>query len=476
MNRRQALKLSALAAGAFALSPGQLLANVANASFTKTQFGNDFLWGVATAAYQIEGAWNVDGKSPNIWDTFTHKKGNIKTGDNGNDACNFYYNYKEDIALLKSLNFKVFRFSLSWSRIMPYGTKHVNQRGIDFYNKVINECLKQGLQPWVTCYHWDLPQILEDQGGWTNRECVNWFAEYVNVCTRAFGDRVKNWMIFNEPLAFTALGYFIGMHAPGRFGIQPFLKATHNVTLCQAEGGRVARANVSGGNIGTTFSASAVDAKNDKKRHISAQQRIDAFLNRLFVEPALGMGYPKDEFGLLNKLEKHMQPGDDEKVKFDFDFLGLQNYFKTVARFSLFPPVMWANQLKAEKLVNGDKNRITEMHWPVTPEGIYEILMQFGKYNKPIIVTENGAAFKDAVKNGRVHDKQRVEFFKAYLSNVLKAKNQGVNIRGYFVWSFLDNFEWAEGYKPRFGIVHNNYITQQRTVKDSGLWWQNFLK
>lgn len=446
-------------------------------TFTKADFGKDFLWGVATAAAQIEGAWNVDGKSPTIWDTFCEKKGKIHNNETNKVACDFYHNYKEDIALMASLNLQVNRFSIAWSRVLPYGTKHVNQRGIDFYNKVIDETLENGMQPWITLYHWDLPQILEDKGGWINRDIVDWFSEYTDLCTRKFGDRVKDWMIFNEPMAFTGLGYLGGMHAPGKRGLKKFLKSVHYTTLCQAEGARIVRQNVPNANIGTTYSVTAVEPKNpDKAKHVKAAKKADALFNRLFVEPALGMGYPIEDLPIIKGIKKFIEPGDEEKMKFDFDFIGVQNYFRTVAKFSLWPPLMWANVVPGKKLVDNEEE-LTTMGWEVSPDGFYRVLKQFGKYNKPLIVTENGAAFEDKLNaDGTVNDPKRTQFFKDYLANMLQAKNDGVDIRGYFIWTFMDNFEWAEGYEPRFGVVYNDYETQTRYVKDSGKWWREFLK
>lgn len=477
MNRRDLIKLSALASAGLLLNPKSLIAQMATNTFRKADFGKDFLWGVASAAPQIEGAWNVDGKGATIWDTFCEKRGKIDNNEDNKIACDFYNKYEEDIDLIASLNFDVKRFSIAWSRLLPYGTKHINQRGIDFYDRVIDKTLESGMQPWVTLYHWDLPQILEDKGGWTNRDIVNWFGEYAALCGEKFGDRVKNWMVLNEPMAFTGLGYMSGDHAPGHKSFKKFMKAIHHTNLCQAEGGRMLRETVKDANIGTTFSVSAVEPKSDAKRHVNAARKADAFFNRLFVEPALGKGYPFEDLKFLQKgIEKNMLPGDEEKMKFDFDFLGLQNYFRTVARFSLWPPLFWTNIVDWKKLVD-DKDELTTMGWEVSPDGFYRILKQFKQYEKPIVVTENGAAFHDVLNaDGTINDARRVNFFKEYVGAMLKAKNEGVDLRGYLVWSFMDNFEWAEGYEPRFGIVYNDYTTQTRYLKDSAKWWRAFLK
>jgi len=481
MNRRDFVRLSSiLGAGALLPIPNDLSAMLlANPGFSKADFGPDFKWGVAAAAYQIEGAWNVDGKSPSVWDHFTqHKKHKIKNGDNGNIACDFYNRYDSDIALIKDMNFKIFRFSTAWTRILPDGYGKVNQKGLDFYHRVIDSCLKQGIEPWITLYHWDLPQILQRKGGWANRDVISWFSEYSNVVSKTYGDKVKNWMVLNEPMAFTALGYLIGMHAPGKIAPTKFLKAAHHTTMVQAEGGRIIRNNVPNANIGTTFSCSHVEPRSDSNGDKMAAHRMNSLLNRLYIEPLLGMGYPTDKFPFLKKIEKHIQPGDMEKLTFDFDFIGLQNYTRVVTKNVGLVPFVHANQVKPKKRGIQPEN-ITEMGWEVYPEGIHKIIKQFAAYKNmpPIIVTENGASFEDIVeKDNSVQDRRRVEFFKNYLSNVLKAKKEGVDLRGYFVWTFMDNFEWAEGYKPRFGLVHVDFSTQERRIKDSGKWFKEFLK
>lgn len=476
MNRRELLKQMAIGAAGLSISP-QLMATNSRFSFrdfSKTDFGADFKWGVATAAYQIEGAWNTDGKGESVWDRFTHKKGKIHNNENGDIACDFYHRYNDDIDLLKQINLNVFRFSISWSRIIPQGRGSVNQKGIDFYHRVIDACLERGIEPWITLYHWDLPQALEDKGGWANRDIIAHFSEYVYIVAKEYGTKVKHWMVFNEPMAFTGLGYLAGLHAPGKKNIGLFKKAVHHTVVCQAEGGRILREIVPDGEIGTTFSLSAIHPKTQQKKHVEAARRMDAMFNRLFIEPCLGLGYPSDAFPYLRTLDKIMLPGDEEKMKFDFDFHGVQNYFRIVSQFSLFPPMMWANQVKPKKLVN-DKSELTDMGWEVYPEGIYEVIAKVAAYKgvKKIIVTENGAAFPDVVIDGQVHDHQRIDFFNKYLNQVLRAKKEGMPVEGYFVWSLMDNFEWAEGFKPRFGLIHVDYNTQKRTIKDSGYWFRD---
>lgn len=441
----------------------------------KELFGNDFKWGVATAAFQIEGSHEADGKGLSIWDVFTAKKGRIKSGHHAIDACDFYNCYKDDVALIRELNIKNFRFSISWARIMPTGQYPVNQAGIDHYNRIIDFLLECGIEPWVTLYHWDLPHALELKGGWTNRESINWLTDYADVCARSFGDRVTNWMVMNEPSVFTGAGYFLGIHAPGRRGIYNYLKAVHHVTLATAAGGRVLRDLVPKGNIGTTFSCTYIEPASGSKRDVAAAKRVDTLLNRAFIEPILGMGYPQEDLPVVRRMNAYMQPGDLEAMAFDFDFIGLQCYTREVVKASFFTPYMGARLISAKK--RGIKI-LTEMGWEVYPESIYHLLKKFSEYKdiRKILITENGAAFPDIVKDEQVNDTLRTKYIQDHLAQLLRAKEEGVNVQGYFVWSLTDNFEWAEGYHARFGLIHVDFETQKRTIKQSGLWFKKFLE
>jgi len=440
----------------------------------KQLFGNDFHWGVSTAAFQIEGSCAVDGRGASVWDVFSNRKGNIRDGHHARIACDFYNGYKTDIALLKKMNIPNFRFSISWSRILPEGTGIVNQKGIDFYNELIDHCLEQGIEPWPTLYHWDLPQTLEEKGGWTNREVISWFSEYVRVCALHFGDRIKHWMVMNEPMVFTGAGYFMGVHAPGRKGLKNFLPAVHHTVLSIAEGGRVLREICPDARIGTTFSCTHVTPFSPAKRDVEAASRADILFNRLFIEPLLGMGYPLKEIPVLKKLNKYFYPGDEDRMSFDFDFIGLQNYTREIIRYSLLTPYLHA------QLVRADKRNVpvTTMKWEVYPPAIYHVLKKFAAYKqiKEIYITENGAAFEDLVTGqGEVLDVLRLKYLQEHIAQVLKAKEEGVNVNGYFVWTLTDNFEWAEGYHPRFGLIYVDFKTQQRIIKSSGQWYADFL-
>jgi beta-glucosidase len=440
----------------------------------KSFFGDDFKWGVSTAAFQIEGACDTDGKGESIWDAFVAKKGKIRNGHVADIACDFYNNYKADIDLVKQLNIPNFRFSISWPRILPTGTDSINQAGIDYYNQVIDYCIAQGVEPWVTIYHWDLPQALELKGGWTNRNIIGWFTSYTAICAQHFGDRVKYWMIMNEPSVFSGAGYFFGIHAPGRTGLRNFLPAIHHIVLSMTAGAKKLRELLPGAEIGTTFSCSHIEPRSGSKRDVKAANVADALVNRLFIEPVLGLGYPVNDIPVLKGLEKYYQPGDEQNMQFDFDFIGLQNYTREIVTYSFFTPYIQASLVKAI-----DRNvPTTAMGWEVYPPAIYHILKKFDAYPqiRKILVTENGAAFPDEVTEGKVDDTKRREYLQTHLQQVLEAKQEGCKVAGYFVWTLTDNFEWAEGYHPRFGLVYVDFGTQQRIIKSSGYWYADFLK
>jgi beta-glucosidase len=443
----------------------------------KSDFGKDFIWGTSTAAYQIEGAFNAHGKGLSIWDDFSNlKKGkSIKGKANGNIAANHYHLYPTDFELMNQLDFENYRFSTAWSRILPDGVGQINTNGLDFYDRLIDTMLGFNITPWLTLYHWDLPLALHKKGGWKNRDILSWFEEYVCLVASKFGDRVKNWMVLNEPLVFTGAGYFIGIHAPGHKGISNFIPSMLHATLCQSLGGRLIRDLLPDANIGTTFSFSHVEPIDQSDTNRKAAEKIDALLNRLYLEPLLGLGYPLKELPALKRVEKYMQPQDEANFKFDFDFIGVQNYTREVVKAAWYIPYVKA------RLV-GAKNRnvpFTTMGWEIYPKSVYHILKKIDAYKKikKIYITENGAAFSDVLSASlTINDQDRIKFFEEYLSQVYLAKQEGIPVEGYFVWSFLDNFEWAEGYEQRFGLIYTDYKSQKRYVKDSGYWFQSFLK
>ncbi|WP_026750649.1 GH1 family beta-glucosidase [Sediminibacterium sp. C3] len=439
-----------------------------------SDFGNDFLWGVVTAAAQNEGAPKLGGRGLSIWDEFAKKTGKIKSGHQPNIACDFYHRYKDDLLLVKALGFSVFRFSISWSRILPEGTGKVNPEGILFYHQVIDECLQLGLIPFVTLYHWDLPLALEKQGGWTSTHMLKWFSRYVQVCVKEYGEKVQHWIVLNEPMGFTSLGYMIGKHAPGKIGLSNFLPAVHNAVMAQAEGGRIIRTHVSGAVIGTSFSCSEIIPFTQSEKDKAAAKRIDILLNRLFIEPALGLGYPSDDFLLMDKLYLHNKAWKyKERMQFDFDFIGIQNYFPVVVKYNAMIPIIQATDVSAKKR----KLPVTDMGWEINPNSFYNIIEQFASYKgvKKIIISESGAYFKDKLIAGVIDDQQRIDYYQQFLQALLKAKNNKLPVAGYFAWTLMDNFEWSEGYHATFGLVHVDFATQLRTVKASGHWFRQFL-
>jgi len=442
--------------------------------FNKEDFGNDFIWGVSSSALQSEGAYNQNGKGKSIWDEFVTKKNKILNSDTHFETADFYNQYKTDIDLIKQMGIPNFRFSVSWSRILPNGIGKINQTGLDFYHNVIDYCLENNIQPFITLYHWDLPLELEKKGGWTNREILKWFEEYVSVCVTAFKGKVKYWMVINEPMVFTGGGYFLGIHAPGKKGFKNFIPAMHHAMLCQAIGYRTIKSIDTKAQVGTTYSCSYITPRSSSEKDKKAAYQVDALLNRLFIEPTLGLGYPIDALPFLKKVKRYFLLQDEELMKVTFDFIGIQNYTREVVAHSFFRPYIKA------KIIPADKRKVfyTAMDWEVYPESIYQMIIKYDAYKevKKIFITENGASFPDEIINGVVDDNQRIHFINAYLQQVLKAKSISTKIKAYFVWSLTDNFEWAEGYRQRFGLIHVDYETKKRTIKKSGLWYKEFLK
>jgi len=443
-------------------------------SISKQHFTEDFYWGVSTSAFQTEGTTPYDGRGLSIWDEFCRKRGKIKNGDQADQATLFYKYYRQDVGFVKWMNVQNFRFSMSWPRLFPQGSGKVNHEGVDFYDRLIDECLEQGVNPWITLYHWDLPFNLEVKGGWANRDVVHYLMEYIDLCMRKFADRVDRWMVLNEPTAFTALGYFLGVHAPGKKGKSNFLPSVHHAALAQAEGGRLIRSFDSRLKVGTTFSFSHVEAYRDRNKDTLASNKVDAILNRLYLEPLLGLGYPLDELPILEGLDPYVKDGDLEKLAFDMDFIGVQNYSREVVAHSYITPIVKAKLISPKK--RGRPK--TAMNWEIYPDSIYYVLHRLNIYQNipPLVVTENGAAFEDRIQpDGKIEDKERINYLESHIAAVKKAILEGVKVDGYFVWSLTDNFEWAEGYDPRFGLIYIDYQTLTRVPKESAYWYRNFL-
>lgn len=433
----------------------------------------EFIWGVASSAFQTEGAYLDEGKGLSIWDVFSGRKGKIRNGHHARNATEFYYRFEEDLDIIHQLGIRHFRFSLSWPRIFPEGTGTTNQQGIDFYHRLLDACHQRGITPWVTLYHWDLPQALQEKGGWVNRDVVYWFCEYVQVCLKNFQDKATRWMVLNEPMAFTGAGHYLGIHAPGKRGLKSFIPAMHHAVLSLADGARVIRSFGSQHFVGSTFSCSLISPFSHREKDILAAHRFDALLNRLFIEPAAGLGYPQKDLPFLNRVETYMKAGDEKRMAAPLDFIGIQNYTREVIRHAWYIPFLRGKPIPAHVR----KVYHTVLNWEVYPESLYAMIQKFSRYGFPeVIVTENGAAFNDEVENGKVNDENRIHFLQHYIEQMQKAKAEGCPVTGYFVWSLTDNFEWSEGYHPRFGLVHVDFKTLKRTVKDSGRWYGDFIQ
>jgi beta-glucosidase len=436
-------------------------------------FGPDFTWGVAHASYQVEGHHEADGKGPSIWDTFTHTPGKVRNGDTGDVACDHYQRYPLDLDLVRSLGFAAQRFSISWPRIVPIGRGFVNRAGLDHYSRVTDACLERGIEPWVTLYHWDLPQALQDAGGWANRSTVGRFADYAHAVAERLGDRVHHWIIFNEPSVFTSLGYLMGIHAPGLRSPRRFAAAVHHVNLAQAAGARGVRAAAPGSQVGTSHAISPIEPPGTSSRHERALHAAEALGHRMFLEPNFGLGYPTDAAPIVRLVERHQRGDDEHDIVVDWDFLGLQYYTKGKIRPAPIPGMRFVPSTNRDFR----RHEITTMGWEVRPEGIYDALATLHRYGKVprFVITENGVAIPDVLIDGRVRDHRRIDFFRSHLEHVARARADGIPVDGFFCWSLLDNLEWAEGYDQRFGLVHVDFDTQVRTPKDSALWFQGLL-
>lgn len=435
-----------------------------------------FKWGVSTAASQTEGAFDKDGKGLSVWDEFAKRKRKIGDKSNPSVATDFYNRYPEDIAILNQLKIPNFRFSVSWPRVLPMGTGQPNEKGLDFYDRLTDHLLENNIVPWTTLYHWDLPHELQKRGGWCNRDILNWFGDYVNLVTNRLGDRIKNWMVLNEPMAFTGAGYLLGVHAPGERGIGSFVSAAHHAALATAAGASIIRSNVANAYVGSTFSQSWVEPHSSGIKDQQAAQRVHDMLNLFFILPATGHPYPLKHLKFLNKIEKFIKPGDESKLNANLDFVGVQTYTREVIKYSWTVPFIKASMVSAIKR----KQPYTQMGWEVCPESIYHVLknLQSVPGLPPIIITENGAAFADEInKDGIINDTERIAYLDNHIQQMQRAMKEGVDVRGYFAWSLTDNFEWAEGYRPRFGLVHIDYENNlKRTIKESAKWYAGRIK
>ena len=435
-------------------------------------FPPDFEWGVATAAFQIEGAVGVDGRGESIWDRFSHTPGRIITGDNADVACDHYHRWPEDIALMRELGVTAYRFSIAWPRVIPRGRGTVNEAGLDFYSRLVDALLASGIAPYATLYHWDLPQVLEDAGGWPNRDTAYAFADYAGTVADRLGDRVAGWFTINEPWCVSELGYGSGDHAPGRSDPDDALAAGHHVLLAHGLGLQAVRAANPTARVGIVINVDAVVPRSSHPADLDAAEQIHALRNRWYLDPVLLGKYPDSGVALRRWNRECVLPGDMDIISHPMDHLGINYYSRTMAHDSAIRD--WE---RPAPIVEPDRPRTT-MGWEVYPEGLHDVLVRFhNDYDLPeVFISENGVAFPDHLVAGAIHDDDRRSFLSDHFAAAAAALSAGVPLRGYFVWSLLDNFEWQHGFSQRFGLVWTDYETQERVIKESGRWFAEHIR
>ncbi|WP_189225939.1 GH1 family beta-glucosidase [Saccharothrix coeruleofusca] len=453
-------------------------------------FPEGFVWGAATAAFQVEGATTADGRTASIWDTFCQIPGAVVGGDTGEPAADHYYRVDQDVALMADLGLHAYRFSIAWPRVRPDGGA-VNQAGLDFYSRLVDSLLDKGIDPWVTLYHWDLPQALEDRGGWTNRDTAYRFAEYAETVVGALGDRVVNWTTLNEPWCSAFLGYASGVHAPGRQEPEAAAAAVHHLLLGHGLGVAAIRSARPEARVGITLNMyPIIPADPEDPADLDAARRLDGLQNRIFLDPLFKAEYPADVVADLEPFgfSKHIQPDDLSVISAPLDQLGVNYYAEhfVSAKPAEAPAATNGRRPTSSPWIGAEHVTFpsrglprTDMNWEVQPDGLYKVLVRLHEeYPRlPLYITENGAAYRDAVgEDGGVHDPERLDYIDSHLRAAHAAIRAGVDLRGYFAWSLMDNFEWAEGYAKRFGIVHVDYETQVRTPKMSAMWYSKVAR
>ena len=435
-------------------------------------FPPGFVLGAATAAYQIEGGVREGGRGESIWDRFSHTPGKTYQGHTGDVACDHYHRWREDVALMADLGLRAYRFSVAWPRVLPQGRGAVNEAGLDFYDRLVDALLAHGIEPFVTLYHWDLPQALQEAGGWLERSIADRFAAYAAVVARRLGDRVRHWITLNEPWVFAFLGYWAGVHAPGLTDLTAALQAAHHSLLAHSRAADALRAEAgSPPRVGITLNLNPVDPASDRPADREAARRFDGYCNRWFLDPLFYGRYPPDMLAWWADRAPAMEADDLRGLPARLDFLGVNYYTRSVVGAGQEPPVQVRTHRPA--------GRYTEMGWEVYPDGLYHLLTRLHRdYDLPdLFITENGAAFPDRLQpGGVVDDPLRVEYLRDHLGAARRALDAGVPLRGYFAWSLLDNFEWAYGYSKRFGLVYVDYPTQARIVKASGRWLRRLIE
>jgi beta-glucosidase len=444
----------------------------------KAPFPDGFVWGAAAASYQVEGAVNDDGRGPSVWDMLCRKPGAIWKGHTGDVACDHYHRYKEDVAMMKDLGLQAYRLSIAWPRVMPQGTGTVNARGLDFYDRLVDELLKAGITPWVTLFHWDLPLALYRRGGWLNRDSADWFGDYTKVVVERLSDRVTHWMTLNEPQVFIGLGLQQGIHAPGdKLGFSEVLAAGHNSLRAHGKSAKLIRAQAKQkaqvgyapvGIVAIPATEAAADIEAARSSMFTVREK-HCWNNTWWMDPIFLGKYPDDGLALFAGDVPKIEAGDMESMHDVPDFFGANIYQGGYTRAGASG--------KPEPVPEPIGFPITAFEWPLTPEALrWGPRLFHEKYGKPVVITENGLSCRDWVSlDGKVHDPQRIDYTQRYLRELAKAVADGTAVRGYFHWSIMDNFEWAEGYKQRFGMVYVDYDTQKRTPKDSALWYKQVI-
>ncbi|MGD0750872.1 MAG: GH1 family beta-glucosidase [Anaerolineales bacterium] len=437
------------------------------------KFPEGFVWGAVTSAYQIEGAWNEGGKGPSIWDTFVHQPGKIERGETADVSVDHYHCFPEDIALMQELGLQAYCFSVSWPRILPEGTGKVNQAGLDFYDRLVDALLKENISPYVMLYHWDLPQALQDKGGWSERFIVDAYSEYARILARRLGDRIPTWVTHNEPMVISLAGNFLGEHAPGLQDPFIALRVAHNLLVAHGQAVRALRAELpKTAKIGIILNITPTYPATDTEEDRQAARRYDGIANRLFLDPLFRGEYPADMLELFGPIFPEIPPGDLRTIAAPLDFVGLNYYMRAVMRNDPDTPLLQAAQ------VYPPESEYSQM-WEIYPPGMYEMLtrIQADYHPKEVYITENGVCVTDGVDfDGRVRDERRIRYLRDHLTQVLRAIQVGVPLKGYFHWTLMDNFEWSFGYRMRFGLVYVDYATQKRTIKESGRWYANVIR
>ncbi len=444
-------------------------------------FPPGFFFGAATAAYQIEGAVDVDGRGPSIWDTFSHTPGRTARAETGDVACDHYRRYREDVALMADLGLDAYRFSVAWTRVLPEGAGRVEQRGLDFYRRLVDSLLEAGITPWLTLYHWDLPQALEDRGGWADRDTALRFADYAAVVHQALGDRVPHWSTLNEPMCSSLLGYMAGQHAPGRRDPAAAARAVHHLLLGHGLATRALR-EAGAESVGVTLNFTPMSPASPAAADVDAARRLDGQQNRMFLLPVVTGEYPADVVADLDAAGAPLpvEDGDMDVVATPVDWLGVNYYFRSVVSALPEPTGKASPFIGAERIDDAaPPGPTTTMGWAVTPEAFTELLLRLRDIapGLPMVITENGSAWPDTPGvDGRVADHERVDYLLGHLAAVADAMARGADVRGYFAWSLMDNFEWARGYAQRFGLVHVDYDTQRRTPKHSAAVYRDLAR